>query len=374
MSKNRILQQWWRSVDQPAVTAYCILITFSLILVTTTSSSVAEKIGLVDNYFSSRQVIYLAVGMVIMVLFSLLDKKWIKRLGIVGFLISVVMLILVKFVGYEIKGAVRWIRIAGFSYQPSEFMKPFFSVVIGWLLSLKHNQNFPGFQISIFLYLLVAILLVIQPDIGMLILVTAVFGTQMFVAGLPIIWIILAKIVGFVGFIIAYFFLPHVASRINKFLDPEGNDNYQISKSILAFEEGGLYGKGPGEGSIKQYLPDSHTDFIFAAAGEEFGAIICVMMVATFAFIVINSLRRINHSQDKFTQFVSIGLITQFGLQATINMGVALNILPTKGMTLPFISYGGSSTIAISLAVGMLLGLTKHKASLIRPRVQHFAV
>ncbi len=218
----------------------------------------------------------------------------------------------------------------------------------------------------ILLYALVALLILIQPDVGMLILITAVFASQLFVAGFPIIWIMVALLAGFFGIFSAYFLLPHVASRINSFLDPVSNENYQISKSILAFEEGGLYGRGPGEGSVKQHLPDSHTDFIFAVAGEEFGAIICIMIIAVFAFIVLRSLARINNEQDKFIQLASVGIIAQFGLQAVINMGVTLNLLPTKGMTLPFISYGGSSTLAIGIAVGMLLGLTKHKTSLVK--------
>ena len=214
-------------------------------------------------------------------------------------------------------------------------------------------------------------LLIIQPDFGMLVLTTAVFAIQLFIAGLPIIWVILAIVGSIFGIISAYLLLPHVTSRINNFLWPDINENYQVSKSILAFEHGGLYGRGPGEGAIKQYLPDSHTDFIFAVADEEFGAIICIMIITIFAFIVLRTLIRISYEEDKFVQLASIGLITQFGLQATINMGVTLNLLPTKGMTLPFISYGGSSTLAMALAIGMLIGLTKRKTSLVKYRMQH---
>ncbi|MFK7973410.1 MAG: putative lipid II flippase FtsW [Rickettsiaceae bacterium] len=371
-NKNNIINSWWRSVDQQSIIAYGMLVTFSLILVTTTSASVAEKIGLVDNYFSSRQVIYLLVGACIMIICSALDKKWIKRIGIIGFLLSIILLIIVKFYGYEVKGATRWIKFLGFSYQPSEFAKPFFAIGTGWLLSLKHDEGLPSIRFCLALYLLVAILLLIQPDVGMLILTTAVLTTQMFVAGLPIIWILFTLVSGFLGLISAYFLLPHVTSRINNFLAPVSNENYQVSKSLLAFESGGLYGKGPGEGSVKQYLPDSHTDFIFAVAGEEFGAIICIMIIIVFAFIVLRSLTKINKEKDRFTQFAAIGLIVQFGLQTIINIGVTLNLLPTKGMTLPFISYGGSSTLAIAMAVGMLLGLTKHKTSLHKYKKNHY--
>jgi cell division protein FtsW len=224
------------------------------------------------------------------------------------------------------------------------------------------------------LFISVAALLIIQPDFGMLVMVSAVFGIQLFVAGLPIIWLFIAIFASVFGSIGAYLLLPHVASRINRFLDPVNSENYQVTRSLEAFESGGLYGKGPGEGSVKQFLPDSHTDFIFAVAGEEFGAIICLMIIITFAYIVIRILINLLHEDDKFIQIAAIGIISQFGLQAVINMGVSLNLLPTKGMTLPFISYGGSSTLAISIGMGMLLGLTKRKASLVKYRLQNVEI
>ncbi|MGC0371714.1 MAG: hypothetical protein DGJ47_000413 [Rickettsiaceae bacterium] len=357
--KNNIIRHWWRSVDQQMIIAYAILVAFSLLLVTTTSSAIAKKVGLDDNYFSSRQVIYLLTGSICVFILSLMNSRWVKRISILGFLVSVMMLIITKFFGYEVKGAVRWIRILGFSYQPSEFIKPFFAVVVGWLLSLKHQEDFPGFTISLILYLVVAILLVSQPDIGMLVLTTGIFCVQLFVAGLPIIWILFSGISGCFGLVSAYFFLPHVATRINNFIDPVSNENYQVSKSILAFSEGGFYGKGPGEGSVKQSLPDSHTDFIFAVAVEELGAIISIFIILVFAFISVSSLMKLKNQKDTFVQFAATGLVAQLALQAMINIGVTMNLLPTKGMTLPFISYGGSSTIAISIAMGMLLALTK---------------
>jgi cell division protein FtsW len=284
------------------------------------------------------------------------------------------MLVLVKFYGFEVKGATRWINIGGFSYQPSEFMKPFFAVVTGWILSLHYYEEFPSFKVCFMLFISVAALLIIQPDFGMLVMVSAVFGIQLFVAGLPIIWLFIAIFASVFGSIGAYLLLPHVASRINRFLDPVNSENYQVTRSLEAFESGGLYGKGPGEGSVKQFLPDSHTDFIFAVAGEEFGAIICLMIIITFAYIVIRILINLLHEDDKFIQIAAIGIISQFGLQAVINMGVSLNLLPTKGMTLPFISYGGSSTLAISIGMGMLLGLTKRKASLVKYRLQNVEI
>ncbi len=372
--KNNFIQRWWKVIDQQTIIAIVILLAFSLMLVTTASPAVANRIGLTDNYFSSRHVVFLALAVIIILTFSLLDKKWIRRLAIFGFLGSLVMLVLVKFYGFEVKGATRWINIGGFSYQPSEFMKPFFAVVTGWILSLHYHEDFPSFKVCFMIFLCVAALLIIQPDFGMLVMVSAVFGIQLFVAGLPIIWLFIAIFASVFGSIGAYLLLPHVASRINRFLDPVNSENYQVTRSLEAFESGGLYGKGPGEGSVKQFLPDSHTDFIFAVAGEEFGAVICLMIIITFAYIVIRILANLLHEDDKFIQIAAIGIISQFGLQAVINMGVSLNLLPTKGMTLPFISYGGSSTLAISIGIGMLLGLTKRKASLVKYRLQNVEI
>ena len=372
--KNNFIKRWWKVIDQQTIIAIVILLAFSLMLVTTASPAVANRIGLTDNYFSSRHVVFLALAVIIILTFSLLDKKWIRRLAIFGFLGSLVMLVLVKFYGFEVKGATRWINIGGFSYQPSEFMKPFFAVVTGWILSLHYHEDFPSFKVCFMIFLCVAALLIIQPDFGMLVMVSAVFGIQLFVAGLPIIWLFIAIFAAVFGSIGAYLLLPHVASRINRFLDPVNSENYQVTRSLEAFESGGLYGKGPGEGSVKQFLPDSHTDFIFAVAGEEFGAVICLMIIITFAYIVIRILANLLHEDDKFIQIAAIGIISQFGLQAVINMGVSLNLLPTKGMTLPFISYGGSSTLAISIGIGMLLGLTKRKASLVKYRLQNVEI
>ena len=372
--KNNFIKRWWKVIDQQTIIAMVILLAFSLMLVTTASPAVANRIGLTDNYFSSRHVVFLALAVIIILTFSLLDKKWIRRLAIFGFLGSLLMLVLVKFYGFEVKGATRWINIGGFSYQPSEFMKPFFAVVTGWILSLHYYEEFPSFKVCFMLFISVAALLIIQPDFGMLVMVSAVFGIQLFVAGLPIIWLFIAIFASVFGSIGAYLLLPHVASRINRFLDPVNSENYQVTRSLEAFESGGLYGKGPGEGSVKQFLPDSHTDFIFAVAGEEFGAIICLMIIITFAYIVIRILINLLHEDDKFIQIAAIGIISQFGLQAVINMGVSLNLLPTKGMTLPFISYGGSSTLAISIGMGMLLGLTKRKASLVKYRLQNVEI
>ncbi len=374
MKKNNIISRWLRAIDQQILIATIMLMVLSFMLVTTTSPSVANKIGASQHFFSSRQLIYLCAGFIILIFTSFLDISMIKRIASLGFIFSLFMLVLVKFYGYEVKGATRWIRIGGFSYQPSEFIKPFFFVVIGWVLSIKYKQKFPSFSLAIILYLMTAILLILQPDFGMLVLTSAVFATQLFAGGLPLIWVFATFLFGLIGIFSAYLFLPHVAARINSFLDPASSGNYQVSKSMLAYKSGGLYGRGPGEGVVKQHLPDSHTDFIFAVAGEEFGAIITIFIIAIFAFIIIKLLLKISSEKDKFIQFATLGLTSQLGLQAIINIGVTLNLLPTKGMTLPFISYGGSSIMANCLAMGMILALTKRKASLTKYKLQYIDV
>ena len=377
LNHNNMIKRWWRAVDQHLIIALALLFMFSLMLVTTASPAVANRIGLVDNYFAIRQVIYLSAGGILIITFSMLDKKWIKRVAILGFLFTLVMLVLVKFVGHEVKGATRWISIAGFSYQPSEFMKPFFAIMVGWVLSLKYQDPSIETQLNFTLmglYGTIALLLILQPDFGTLVMMTSVFILQIFVSGLPIIWLLMAFIVASFGISASYFLLPHVATRINNFLDPAASENYQVSRSIMAFEHGGIYGVGPGEGVIKQNIPDSHTDFIFAVSGEEFGAVISMVIVLIFAYIVIRTILKLVEENDKFIQFAALGIIGQFGLQAAINIGVTLNLLPTKGMTLPFISYGGSSTLSTSIAMGMLMGLTKRKARIHQFKLQNVEV
>jgi cell division protein FtsW len=371
MINNNFIKLWWRTIDHKIIIILFIMFSFSMMLVTTASISVANRIGLDENYFIKRQIIYLIMSIFIIFTISLFNKKWIKRFSIVGFLLSFSLLVLVKFIGYEIKGSVRWMSIFGISIQPSEFIKPFFATMIGWILSLSTKEIIPNIIICSILYLIISFLLITQPDIGMLITITVIFCLQLFVAGIPIFLIIILSVILFGGLFLSYLHIPHVTQRINNFLDPAQNENYQITKSIKAFENGGLYGTGPGEGSIKHVLPDSHTDFIFAVAGEEFGALTCIIIIVLFLFIIIKIFIKLTKEDDKFVQLSVTGIIAQLGFQSFINIGVTLNLLPTKGMTLPFISYGGSSTIAISIAMGIVLGLTKRKTLLNKYKIQN---
>lgn len=361
--KFRILWRWWKSIDQYTVFLLCILSALSLMLVTTSGAAVANRIGVPQSYFASKHIFYvvLAVGTTFVV--SFLNKTTIKRLAILGFILNIILLIFIKFYGNPIKGAKRWINIGGISLQPSEFIKPFFLVITGWLLSAIQSNEI-RFIVTIILYLIVALLLITQPDFGMLITISVAFGIQLFIAGIPLLWLLILICISIAGTAGAYSLLPHVKRRINSFLDPTNSENYQVMKSLQAFKNGGLYGKGPGEGLVKHMLPDSHTDFIFAVAGEELGAIVCLIIVAIFTFIVIYGFIKLLFEEDNYTIFVSSGILSQFGFQAIVNMCVSTNLLPTKGMTLPFISYGGSSSVAVAIGVGILLALTRHKTDL----------
>jgi cell division protein FtsW len=297
-----------------------------------------------------------------MVVISMMEVQQIRRFAVLGFAISAVLLLALPFIGFENKGSIRWLHLGPISLQPSEFMKPCFALVLAWVFSARFRApNFPSYGLATALYLLIVVLLIIQPDFGMVVTVTSMFGVQFFLAGMPFLWVFGMAGLGVVGVIGAYQLLPHVASRINRFLDPASGDNFQVEKSLDAFQHGRLLGVGPGEGTVKLHIPDSHTDFIFAVAGEEFGLLFCLMIVAIFAFIVVRGFLRLGREHDMFTLIAVGGLLTQFGIQAMVNMGVAVNMLPAKGMTLPFLSYGGSSMVAIAAGMGMMLALTKKR-------------
>lgn len=356
------LGRWWMTVDRPAFFAMMALISIGIFLIAAGSPPVARRIGYSDFYFVKWHQIYLAMSVVVMIVFSMLDTQQVRRVAVIGFAVMLVLLVLLPFVGFENKGSVRWMRFLGIGFQPSEFMKPCLAVVLGWVFAARFEaNNFPSYRLAIGLYALVALLLVIQPDFGMTLTVTAMFGVQFFLAGMPFLWVFGMLVLAIVGIWAAYSILPHVAERINMFLDPSSGDNYQVAKSLQAFKHGGFFGRGPGEGVVKQFIPDAHTDFIFSVAGEEFGMVACMLIVLLFAYIVVRGFLRLGREQDMFATIAVAGLLTQFGVQALVNMGVAVNLLPAKGMTLPFISYGGSSLLAMGGGMGMMLALTKRR-------------
>lgn len=359
---QRPVARWWWTVDRWTLGALVVLIAFGTVMSMAASPAVAERLGYAPLHFTERQLATVPFALAIMFGVSLLPPRTVRRVAFIVFALSFALLTLTFVVGVEIKGARRWINLPGLSLQPSEFVKPSFAIVAAWLFARqKDHPGFPGNAISIALVLALVAMLVKQPDLGMAVVVAAVWFAQFFMAGLRLYWVATGTIVGLAGFAGAYLWLPHVTSRINRFLDPAAGDSYQVDRSIEAFVNGGLWGRGPGEGRIKDVLPDAHADFVFAVAGEEFGVIACILIVGVFAFIVLRGFSRLLQEGNLFVLLAATGLLTQFGLQAIINMASSLHLIPTKGMTLPFLSYGGSSMLALAFGMGMMLALTRRR-------------
>jgi cell division protein FtsW len=357
-----VLGRWWWTVDRGLLAAFVALIIFGVVLVAAASPPVAERIGLDPYHFVIRHMIMLVPAIVIMFVVSLLSQRNVWRLASIVLGVGVLMMVLVLVVGSEIKGAQRWIHLPGFSLQPSEFVKPAFAVVAAWFMARQKDlPEFPGDRIAAGVYGLIVALLLLQPDLGMTVVVTSIYGALIFLAGFPF-WLLAAFGCGAVALMTgSYFLLDHVRSRIDRFLDPAAGDNYQVQKALEAFQNGGLFGTGPGQGTVKLRLPDAHADFIFAVAGEELGLIFTLVLLGLFAFVILRGFNRVMDSPAIFPLLATAGLLVMFGIQAMIHMGSSLHILPAKGMTLPFISYGGSSLWAIAFAMGMVLALTRRQ-------------
>ena len=356
------LGQWWWTVDRWTLAAIIALMFIGAILVLAASPAVAVRIGLDSFYLVRHHYMMLPAAAFTLIGVSVLSPRQVRRLGVVLFGFFLALTVLTLFSGVEIKGATRWINLGSLSMQPSEFLKPCFAIFTAWMFALQRaEQRVPGNLISIAAYLTTVAILIKQPDLGMTVVLTATWAAQFFVAGLPIFWVASLAGLGVAGLVGAYFMLPHVTERVDQFLDPASGDNYQIDRALEAFSNGGFTGQGPGGGTVKLVLPDAHADFVFAVAGEEFGLIVCLVIVALFTFIVLRSLVRTMAENNLFVLLAVTGLVTSFGLQAVVNMASTLHLMPTKGMTLPFISYGGSSIIAIALGAGMLLALTRKR-------------
>ena len=358
--------RWWWSMDRATLMAVAALIGFGYVLVLAASPAVAEHLKEGRDALVLKQVFFLALALAVVIGISLLSPKEIRRVALAGCAMALLLTAATLVVGVSIKGGRRWIALPGMSLQPSEFLKPCFAVTAAWLMAeAKKTPGFPGTLIACGIYALILALLPMQPDIGMLAVITAVFAVQLFLAGIPL-WLMGGIAGGGVGLAgLAYVVLPHVHSRVQRFLHPDvahGNsDNYQVETALQAFANGGLLGRGPGEGHIKDVLPDAHADFVFAVAGEEFGLVVCGIILCLFIFIVLRGLQRAAEDADLFCALAVGGLVSSFGLQAFVNMGSSLRLIPTKGMTLPFISYGGSSALAVALGMGMMLALTRRR-------------
>jgi cell division protein FtsW len=355
---------WWWTVDRWTLLALALLLGFGAILTMAASPDVADRLGVDSFYFVRRQFMFIVPAAAVMFATSLLSPTGVRRLAFVGFIAGMLLLVATLAIGSEVNGARRWIKLGGFSLQASEFVKPTFVVVAAWLFSVcRLNPSIPGNLLCTALCGAVLGVVILQPDFSMAAMIATVWFAQYFVAGLRLRWVALLGWFGMAGAVAAYVFLPHVASRVDRFLNPAAGDSYQVDTALEAFMNGGLYGRGPGEGVVKSTLPDAHSDFIFAVAGEEFGLLFCLAMVAVFAFIVMRGFARVMQDQSLFVILAAGGLLVQFGLQAIVHMGVTLGLVPPTGMTLPFVSYGGSSTLAVALGMGMLLALTRRRVS-----------
>ncbi len=355
------IANWWWTVDRWFLAAFLLLMGLGIVLSFAASPAVAERIGLDSFHFATRQIIYMVPALVAMISVSFLDSRQIRRLSLVLLGMMLVLMVAVLFAGVEVKGAHRWLSILGVSVQPSEFLKPAFVVICAWLFAEhKRQPDIPGNLFAMILLAVVLALLVAQPDLGQTILVISTWGVMFFMAGMPWLWIVVIGGLGAAGAIGAYTAFPHVAGRIDRFLTGEG-DHFQVDMGREAMINGDWFGVGPGEGTIKRLIPDSHADFVFSVAGEEFGIVVCFAIMLIFAFIVLRGLNTALKEQDDFTRFAVAGLVVVFGFQSIINMGVNLQLMPAKGMTLPFISYGGSSLIAIAISMGMVLALTRRR-------------
>jgi cell division protein FtsW len=357
-----LASRWWWTVDRWTLAAVALLVAIGAVLTLASSPPVAERIGLETFHFARRQFVFLALALTGMVAVSLLSGRGIQRLALIVFAVSLSLMAAVPFIGTEINGATRWFHIGTLSIQPSEFIKPSFAVVAAWILAESRvNGRVPGYPLATGLFLVVAALLLLQPDVGMAIVVGVIWGVQFFVSGVSLLFVGLIGAVLIGAAVMAYFTFGHVQVRVDRFLDPAAEGGYQVMRGLEAFRNGGLFGRGPGEGQIKSVLPDAHTDFIFAVAGEEFGLLLCLLIVALFAFVVLRGLSRVLNENEFFNVLAVTGLLALFGVQAIINMASAIHLMPPKGMTLPFISYGGSSVLALALTIGMVLALTRER-------------
>ncbi|MGY2048283.1 FtsW/RodA/SpoVE family cell cycle protein [Methylobacterium sp. JK268] len=356
------LGDWWWTVDRGLLAGLGVLMTVGLVFLMAGGPPVAERLGLSTFYFLNRQVMYLAPGIGLIVAVSFLSLRHVRRLALVTYGTGIVLCVLATKYGPEIKGAHRWIQYGSIGVQPSEFVKPAFVILAAWAFAEgARRRDMPGGLLALLLLPMTIVPLIAQPDFGQTMLLTMVWCCMVFVAGLHWIWVAGLGGAGLLGVVAAYEFLPHVRDRINRFLDKDPSENFQGFWSKESFLTGGWFGTGPGEGVAKRHLPDAHTDFIFSVAGEEFGTLACIGLVLLFAFIVMRGLMLARRSEDIFCRLAITGLTALFGLQACINMLVNVRLMPAKGMTLPFVSYGGSSMISLALGMGFLVALTRRR-------------
>ena len=360
-TNTSVIAEWWRSVDHLLLGFLICLVGAGLILSMAASPAAAARLGYANPFFFLyKHAVFVSLGLTGALVLSLMSPRDARRMGVLALFGSLVLLLMLPVIGYEVKGAQRWFRIAGFGLQPSEFAKPAFIVFAAWMFaSQKRDPGVPGTTIVFAIYAVLVVLLIRQPDFGQTFLLTLCFAAVFFFAGLSLGWLLFMMGLSLVGSLAAYFALPHVRDRLNRFLNPEGSDTYQTDKALEAIGQGRLFGRGPGEGAVKYQLPDGHTDFIFAVAVEEFGFVISAFLIVLLAGFVMRAFRLALRLNDFFAQLAVAGLATMVGMQTVINLFVNLNMAPPKGMTLPFLSSGGSSILALSFTAGLILAFTR---------------
>jgi cell division protein FtsW len=361
-AERSALANWWWTIDRWILAAVGALMVSGLVLTMAASPPVAERLGLSTFHFVHRQVLFLIPAVAALVAASFLSPRQVRRLALCVFLVSMALIIVALLYGHEIKGSRRWI----FGVQPSEFLKPAFAVLAAWAFSeAGKRRDVPANLLAVLLLLMTIVPLILQPDFGQTLLVSLVWAALFVMAGLHWFWVAGISGAGLGGALLAYKLVPHVRARVLKFVDPSAGggiaDTFQVDTALDSFLSGGWFGKGPGEGTIKRILPDAHTDFIFAVTGEEFGVLACLLIATIFAFIVLRGLFMAARNKDPFCRFAAAGLVMLFGLQSAINMAVNVHLIPAKGMTLPFISYGGSSLISLGLAIGLLIAVMRRR-------------
>ncbi len=356
------IAEWWWTVDKSLLAALILLMLVGVLLSFAASPPVAERLGLGPWHFIVRQALFAALALPVLVLTSFLPHRaarWVALAVLVG---SIVMLWLTLRFGVEVKGAKRWLSIAGITVQPSEFVKPAYAILGAWLFAESMKRpGMPAKSIAFVLMLIIVGALLLQPDIGQTALVFATWGVMLFLSGIS--WLVIIVLgVGAIGLIFtAYMFFPHFARRIDTFINPESGNTYQVDKALGSLLEGGWFGRGPGESLANRVIPDAHADYVFSAAAGEFGILFCLCLVALIGYIVIRSLIGAQQQSSLFARLAASTLAIQFGMQCSINLAVNLSLIPPKGMTLPFVSYGGTSMLAVAFGMGLVLALTRKK-------------
>ena len=362
-SDRSALGVWWWTVDRWILGVVGVLIAIGVVMSFSASPAAAARMNIGDPFhFAVRQCVFAGGAAFILLATSMLDVRDTRRAAFFIWVAAIAVMIALPFIGHNAKGATRWLEFGGFTFQPSEYMKPALVILVAWMFSEgQKGQGVPGVSIAFGLYAVSIGLLLIQPDVGQTVLITIAFGAAFWMAGVPMSWVMLLGAAAAAGLSSTYFLFPHVASRVDRFLSPDRADTHQVDAAAIAQAAGGIFGQGPGEGVMKRHVPDLHTDFIYSVGAEEYGLIFSLLLISLFGFVVIRGLYRSMKLSDPFEQVAAAALFVLVGQQAIINVAVNLNLIPTKGMTLPFISYGGSSMLAMGLTLGLALALTRRR-------------